>query len=83
MFYGTKDNFLAVAGVFNRKARTQGSRCELWVADEMGHGFFNTQPWHDATTRKADEFLVSLGYLEGAPTIKENTAAKLTLARKE
>jgi acetyl esterase/lipase len=83
MFYGTKDNFLAVADEFNRKAHTQGGRCELWIADEMGHGFFNNQPWHDATTRKADEFLVSLDYLEAPPTIKENPAAMLNLARKE
>ena len=81
MFYGTEDRpFLDVAGEFNRKARAQGTRCELWIADGMPHGFFNRQPWHDATTRKADEFLTSLGYLKGAPTIKENAAAKLTLA---
>jgi hypothetical protein len=54
----------------------------LWIADKMGHGFFNNQPWHDATTRKADEFLVSLGYLEGPPSIKENPAARLTLVGK-
>jgi acetyl esterase/lipase len=83
MFFGTKDRFLVVADEFNRKAQAQGGRCELWIADKLGHGFFNNQPWHDATTRKADEFLVSLGYLKGPPTIKENPGAMLTLAEKE
>ncbi|MDO8539531.1 MAG: alpha/beta hydrolase [Opitutaceae bacterium] len=79
MFFGTEDRpFLDVAGEFNRKAQAQGTRCELWTADKMPHGFFNRPPWHDATTRKADEFLISLGYLKGSPTIKENPAAKLT-----
>jgi acetyl esterase/lipase len=82
MFFGTEDSFLVVAAEFNRKAQALGRRCELWIADKMGHGFFNNQPWHNATTRKADEFLVSLGYLKGPPTIKENPAAKLTLAGK-
>lgn len=82
MFYGTQDRFLVVAREFNRKARDLDRRCEVWIADKMGHGFFNNQPWHDATLRKADEFLVSLGHLKGAPTIKENPAATLTLVGK-
>lgn len=82
IFFGTEDSFLKVARVYDRKAQAQGSRCELWIADKMGHGFFNNQPWHDATTRKADEFLASLGYLQGPPTIKENPAAVLVLAGK-
>jgi acetyl esterase/lipase len=80
IFFGSEDSFLTVSREYDRKLRAQGGRCELWIAEKMGHGFFNNQPWHDATTRKADEFLVSLGYLKGAPTIKENPAAKLTLA---
>lgn len=82
IFFGAKDRrFLNVSREFDRKLRAQGGRCELWVADKMGHGFFNNQPWHDATTRKADEFLISLGYLTGEPTIKENPAAMLTLEK--
>ena len=78
LFFGSEDPFLKVSREYNRKAQAQGMRCELWVADKMGHGFFNNQPWHDATTRKVDEFLASLGYLKGAPTIKDNPAATLT-----
>lgn len=81
LFFGTEDHtFLKVASAYHHRARAQGTHCELWIADKMGHGFFNNQPWHDATTRLADAFLVSLGYLEGASPIKENPAAKLTRA---
>jgi acetyl esterase/lipase len=84
MFYGTEDRpFLDRAGEFNRQALAQGSRCELWTADKMAHSFFNNQPWRSATARKADEFLVSLGYLKGPPTIPENPAAPLVLVGKE
>jgi acetyl esterase len=79
MFFGTEDAFLKVAREFNRKAQAQGSRCDLWVADKQAHGFFNSQPWHDATTRLADDFLVSLGYVKGASPIRQNPAAMLTL----
>jgi acetyl esterase len=81
LFFGSEDPFLKVSRVYDRKLRAQGARSELWVAEKMGHGFFNNQPWHDATTRKADEFLVSLGYLKGAPAIKENPAAMLMLVK--
>lgn len=78
LFYGTEDRpFLDTATEFTRKALVQGTRCELWTAEKMPHGFFNRQPWHSATTRKADEFLASLGYVKGPPTIKENSAAEL------
>ncbi len=84
LFYGTDDRpFLDRAGEFHRQMLAQGGRCELWTADKMGHSFFNNQPWRDATTRKADEFLASLGYLQGSPTIKENPAARLILVGKE
>jgi hypothetical protein len=36
----------------------------------MPHGFFNRSPWTETTAQQADEFLASLGYLKGPPTIK-------------
>ena len=44
-------------------------RAELFTADKMGHGFFNRSPWLEVTTRQADEFLRSLGYLTGEPKL--------------
>jgi acetyl esterase len=79
IFFGTEDSFLKVSREYDRKLRGQGGRCELWIADKMGHGFFNNQPWHDATLRKADEFLTALGYLTGPTPMPANPAAELQL----
>ena len=77
MFFGTADRLLPPSREFCQKALTLGNRCELWTAEGQGHGFFNRQPWHAATLRKADEFLTSLGYLRGEPQIKPDPTAVL------
>ncbi|MBX7122693.1 MAG: alpha/beta hydrolase [Opitutaceae bacterium] len=76
-FFGTEDRFLRVSAKFNHLVHEQGGVSELWVAEKMGHGFFNNQPWHDETTRLADDFLVRLGYLSDKSPIRANTAAVL------
>lgn len=70
MFFGTADKLKAGADQYVTKAKTLGLRAELWTAAEMPHGFFNRSPWTEVTTKKADEFLTTLGYLKGEPTIK-------------
>jgi len=50
-----------------------GSRSELVLFEGQGHGFFNYgkdggKPYRK-TVRAMDEFLASLGYLEGEPTM--------------
>jgi hypothetical protein len=51
-----------------------GNRCELEPFEGRKHGFFNygkgDNPDYTATLRRADEFLISIGYLQGTPTIK-------------
>lgn len=76
-FFGSKDDFLAEGREFANKSTALGNRYELWIADGVDHGFFNAAPWHQATLRKADEFLVALGYLEGAPTVAVPAGAEL------
>ena len=49
----------------------------MLTAPGQPHGFFNRSPWMEATTRKADEFLVGLGFLSGKPTVKMASMAKL------
>lgn len=39
------------------------------IAEGMGHGFFNRQPWADVTLIAADKFLKELGFIEGEPTL--------------
>ncbi|MBI4623572.1 MAG: alpha/beta hydrolase [Verrucomicrobia bacterium] len=76
-FFGTADQLLIPSRAFCEKSIALGNRCELWTAEGMPHGFFNRQPWHDATLRKADEFLTALGYLKGEPQIKAPAEAVL------
>ena len=40
------------------------------VAEGLGHGFFNSQPWADITLIEADRFLHDLGFLKGDPTLQ-------------
>ena len=46
-----------------------GVRCEAFVYEGQGHGFFNKDPWKTRTLVEADKFLASLGWIEGAPPL--------------
>lgn len=70
MFFGTNDKLKEGADQYLAKAKASGVRTELWTAADQAHGFFNRAPYAQLTTQKADEFLASLGYLKGAPTVK-------------
>ena len=69
MFFGTNDALKKGADGYLAKAKPLGLRAELWTAEGQAHGFFNRAPWSQVTVKKADEFLVSLGFLKGEPTV--------------
>jgi acetyl esterase/lipase len=69
LFYGKEDRLLAQGEEFIARSKRIGHRAELFLADGVGHGFFNRSPWKERTLLRADEFLISLGYLKGKPTI--------------
>ncbi|WP_395742779.1 alpha/beta hydrolase [Prosthecobacter sp.] len=77
LFFGTADKLKAGGDEYITKAKALGLRAEMWTAADMPHGFFNKAPWIQVTAKKMDEFLSSLGYLGGEPTIKlpENAPA--------
>lgn len=77
LFFGTADKLKAGGDEYVKLATALGPRAEMWAAEDMPHGFFNREPWIQVTTKKMDEFLISLGYLGGEPTIKlpENAPA--------
>jgi acetyl esterase/lipase len=75
VFHGKADTTVpyATAEGFCKKMQAKGNRCELNGYEGMAHGFFNhgrndNVPYRD-TVRKMDEFFLSLGWLEGKPTI--------------
>ncbi len=70
LFFGTADKLKVGGDEYVTKAKALGLRVEMWSAADMPHGFFNKEPWIQVTAKKMDEFLISLGYLGGEPTIK-------------
>ncbi|PQV48979.1 acetyl esterase/lipase [Jejuia pallidilutea] len=75
-FLGDKDKLIPVvtAYKFKEKMEEVGSRCEVIIYENQQHGFFNKgkqegDRCYKETTRAADEFLESLGYIKGKPTI--------------
>lgn len=64
-FLGTQDKLIPVATgqKFKEEIEAIGSRCDLFMFENQAHGFFNRTPFKEETIQKADDFLVSLGYL--------------------
>ena len=70
LLYGSKDRLGEPAEPFLARAKAKGARAELDMAEGVGHGFFNRPPSSARTLRCADEFLGSLGYIQGPPTLE-------------
>jgi acetyl esterase len=81
VFHGEADTTVPYASVveFTKVMTAAENRCELVGYPGQRHGFFNHREksdknsggptMYERTTRRMDEFLGSLGYLEGEPTI--------------
>jgi acetyl esterase/lipase len=70
LFYGKEDRLLKQGEEFIEKSKEVGHKADNFLAEGVGHGFFNKSPWKEKTLLRAEEFLESLGYLKGKPTIK-------------
>lgn len=76
LFYGTEDGGISMesSAYFCAAMKAVGSRCDLLLYEGKKHGFFNydrSMIYYKKTTFEADKFLISLGYLEGEPTIMD------------
>jgi acetyl esterase/lipase len=75
IFHGKADTTVPYqqAERFCAAMKKAGNRCELVGYDGQPHGFFNfgrsENRYFVETMRRTDEFLASLGYLKGEPTI--------------
>ncbi|WP_269522756.1 alpha/beta hydrolase [Coraliomargarita parva] len=75
VFLGTKDAHVPVtmAEAYKSIMESFGGRCDLHLYEDQPHGFFNhteeRMPYYKATVLEMDKFLVSLGYLEGEPSL--------------
>ncbi|MEI7730529.1 MAG: alpha/beta hydrolase [Verrucomicrobiota bacterium] len=79
VFLGRNDKLIPVAVVerFQSNMRSAGVRCDVFFYAQQGHGFFNQEPFKSKTLIEADSFLVSLGWLNGPPTLKEPDPASI------
>jgi len=73
LFLGTKDDLIPVetAKYYKTVMEKVGSRCELRLYEDEGHGFFNYGIFknYEKTISEADIFLQSLGYLQKEPVV--------------
>lgn len=83
LFFGTADRLAGHGDAYLKRAAEVGARAELYTAEAQPHGFFNRNPWQQATVREADRFLASIGYLEGEPTIAVDAKATLKHVKAE
>ncbi len=65
VFLGTEDHLVPVQTAERWKAKMEECevRSELYLYPSRKHGFFNQEPDYTDTLQKADNFLVTLGYL--------------------
>ena len=68
VFLGTNDRPIPVATAekYKEKMDSVGSRCDLFIYKDQGHGFFNYRhtEYFNKTVLETDRFLTSLGYLK-------------------
>ncbi len=83
VMFGTDDRLIAFGDLWWTKAKEIGFRADKYTAEGQSHGFFNRSPWMERTAIAADEFLASLGYLEGEPTMEVPTGEKLKALQAE
>lgn len=83
VMFGTEDRLIAFGDLWWDEAKEVGFRADKFTAEGQSHGFFNRSPWMERTAIAADEFLASLGYLEGGPTMEVPTGEKLKALQAE
>jgi len=73
-FLGTEDNLIPVetAKYYKTVMEKVGSRCDLFLYEGQGHGFFNYRQieYYKKTLFEANQFLISLGYLDEEPLVE-------------
>jgi acetyl esterase/lipase len=70
IFYGDNDSLLNTARPFAENSIALGNKVDIIDAPKVGHGFFNQPGWHQTTLVKTDQFLASLNFLQGPPTVQ-------------
>jgi acetyl esterase/lipase len=70
ILFGSADALKKGADEYLSRAKELGVTAELYMAEGQPHGFFNRTPWLERTMFRMDEFLASIGYLQGKPSVE-------------
>ena len=75
VFLGSEDNLIpeSTAEKFKRRMEKVGSLSKLYIYKGQTHGFFNYGKegnFYEKTILEVDKFLISLGWLEGEPSMR-------------
>lgn len=69
-FFGSTDSWrLGYLNLHKGLVKDGAPRMEVWWAPFEGHAFFSREAWRHLCLYEMDRFLVSIGLLEGEPTI--------------
>jgi acetyl esterase len=79
LFYGTGDSLIVHGQNYIHKAKHLGFDAILYMASDVGHGFFNKNPWLNKTLSLTEQFLEKHGYLHGNSTL--SVSGKATMIR--
>lgn len=77
IFFGDQDRLLPHGTNFAARAKRLGLRADLHIYPGVGHTFWRRTHFEEEVLYVMDEFLVSLGYLEGVPTLDRPSAVDL------
>lgn len=61
--FGDQDGWKSASDELFRQMRGRGDMAQFWVAKNVGHMFWASEPWLTQTTLRADRFLVDIGIL--------------------
>ena len=77
IFFGEEDKLLPHGTNFSKLASQFNVRSDLHLYPGVGHTFWRRAGFDDELIYVLDEFLGSLGYLEGPPTIRRPTSEEM------
>ena len=61
--FGDQDGWKPASDELFRQMRGRGDTAQFWVAKDVGHMFWFSEPWLSQTILRADRFLVDMGIL--------------------
>lgn len=83
VFLGTEDKLIPVSTAerYKQTMEDAGNRCDLFLYEGEGHGFFNFRnpEYYRKTTAEAARFLASLGYIENQDFEAEGPGTELIM----